>query len=87
MRATIANCWILTDEHAACSHGLPIVVSSADKSNVYGPMDTFQSGQGEVFTMGGTVAGWANTKSRPKKLKKLAAAFCSQWPNGPQVEL
>ena len=74
---------VLTDEHAASSYGLPVLVIEAqDVSGVFGPADAIG---GTSITAARIVLGWARRPGRTPEERDAAALFLQQWPEGPQL--
>jgi hypothetical protein len=82
----------LTTGHSASSHGIPVLVR--DKSQLTGEGEGYYvHGPGDVFEYGGLrwpaakhVVRFAKHHPDNAALQAAAAAFCSQWPEGPQIE-
>lgn len=67
----------LTDECAESSHGIPVLGLKFGSARTYfGPRD---GGAAEV------VAKYGSDERRTRAQRDLAALFCRQWPEGPQV--
>lgn len=82
----------LTTEHSASSHGIPVLV--CDKSQqtlegeaafVFGPADMLDYG-GQLWPAAKHVQRFAKHHPDNQDLQQAAAAFCRQWPDGPQIE-
>jgi len=86
MKATFCcEIFTLSDEHPGWP-GRPILYSSDYSSGgriekIHEPSDSNGS-----ISFGQIVAEWASKPSRTRKQIALAAAYCSRWPEGPQVE-
>jgi hypothetical protein len=72
---------ILTTEHPASSYGRPVLVVGGV---TYGPRDVL-SGNGAVAAY--AVSSWATNPFLPDDAYTMAAAFLSQWPEGPQISV
>ena len=71
----------LTTDHAASSHGLPVLVVSGE---AYGPADRLPAGW-RALRGGEAVGLWAALPGRTPEERRAARSYCAQWPEGPQV--
>ncbi|MEW5765394.1 MAG: hypothetical protein ACOYXN_03245 [Acidobacteriota bacterium] len=72
----------LTNESANSSRGLPVLHLTGEGLNAdFGPADELSPG----VSAAGVVAGWAQDPQRTPEELRAAAAYLSQWPEGPQV--
>ena len=82
----------LTTEHTASSHGIPVLVRDKSLQTgegegyfVHGPADVFEYG-GQRWPAAKHVQRFAKHHADNTELQEAAAAFCRQWPDGPQME-
>lgn len=81
----------LTTEHTASSHGIPVLVRDKSLQTgegegyfVHGPADVFEYG-GQRWPAAKHVQRLAKHHADNVELQEAAAAFCRQWPDGPQI--
>jgi hypothetical protein len=77
MRYKIVPSTVLTTDHPASSHGVPVVVVGTE---AYGPMDTIGGRQAAKI-----VTAWGCKPDRTPDEQDAARAFLRQWPAGPQL--
>lgn len=82
----------LTTEHSASSHDIPVLVRDKSQQTlegeaafVFGPRDMLDYG-GNLWPAAKHVQRFAKHHLDCLELQKAAAAFCRQWPDGPQIE-
>jgi hypothetical protein len=71
----------LTTEHAASSHGIPVLVI---EGAAYGAGDILPNGY-RGMRGGECVMLWAMLPGRSSAERSAARSYCTQWPEGPQV--
>ncbi len=69
---------VLTDEHAASSYGVPVLVVAGE---ALGPKDPLPF----VETAADRVLSWASHPSIDAERRELARRFLASWPEGPQM--
>ncbi len=81
----------LTTEHSSSSYGIPVLVRDKSQQTdageghfAYGPRDLIDYG-GNLLPAARQVQRFAAHHPEDKALQEAAAAFCRQWPAGPQV--
>ena len=81
----------LTTEHSASSYGIPVLVRDKSLQTdagegyfAYGPTDLLDYG-GNLWPAARQVQRFAKFRPENMELQEAAAAFCRQWPDGPQV--
>jgi len=81
----------LTTEHSASSQGIPVLVTNKNQTDLdgipacHGPADVFEYG-GQRWPAAKHVVRFAKHHPDNAELQAAAAAFCRQWPDGPQME-
>jgi|GEM_PF-2165368 len=82
----------LTTDHPASSHGIPVLVTNKNQTDLegipacLGPADMLEYG-GNLWPAAKHVQRFAKHHPDNMELQEAAAAFCRQWPDGPQTEL
>ena len=83
----------LTTEHSASSHGIPVLVRDKSQQTLegdalyfFGPTDLLDYAR-QFQPAAHHVVRFAKHHPDNAALQAAAAAFCSQWPEGPQIEM
>jgi hypothetical protein len=73
----------LTTEHCQSRYGFGVLLHQ--NRDAYGPVDMLEYG-GQLWPAAKHVVRFAKHHPDNAALQAAATAFCSQWPEGPQIE-
>ena len=87
MHIALSPSLVLTTDHPASSYGRPMLIVNPkiEPQTTYGPADVFTYDQ-KTWPAAMHVKRFAAIHKEDQAIQEAAKAFCSQWPEGPQVQ-